>query len=417
MVLRNDAVRVVVFFLLMSVCAAHASKYSGKDSAPESSLGTPAVTGPGGCFDITELGATGNGRTDSTKAVMEAWTSACGGTGKQTIVIPNGDFLTGALNLTGPCTGDVTIQLDGNLLGSNDLRKYKTNWIEVRHVDNLAITGKGKLDGQGPGVWSKNSCAKNYNCKILPNTLVLNKVNNGVVSGITLLNAKFFHMKIYRCNDVTIRDVTITAPEDSPNTDGIHVTDSSKISIFSTTIGTGDDCISIGPGSDGINITGVTCGPGHGISVGSLGRYKDEKDVTDITVKDCVLKNTANGVRIKSYEDSPSLITASKLTYENIKMEDVANPIIIDQKYCPNQMCPSNGNSKVIVKDVTFKNITGTSSTPEAVSFICSDKLPCRGVHMKDVNVEFSGTNNKTMAICNNAKVTATGCLKDLACV
>ncbi|KAL5224373.1 hypothetical protein ABZP36_011012 [Zizania latifolia] len=314
------------------------------------------------------------------QAVMEAWTSACGGTGKQTIVIPNGDFLTGALNLTGPCMGDVTIQLDGNLLGSNDLRKYKTNWIEVRHVDNLAITGKGKLDGQGPGVWSKNSCAKNYNCKILPN----GRDHHGAGG----------------------------QPEH-----GIHVTDSSKISIFSTTIGTGDDCISIGPGSDGINITGVTCGPGHGISVGSLGRYKDEKDVTDITVKDCVLKNTANGVRIKSYEDSPSLITASKLTYENIKMEDVANPIIIDQKYCPNKMCPSNGNSKVIVKDVTFKNITGTSSTPEAVSFICSDKLPCSGVHMNDVNVEFSGTNNKTMAICNNAKVTATGCLKELACV
>ncbi|KAF0914178.1 hypothetical protein E2562_027596 [Oryza meyeriana var. granulata] len=413
MALRNHIATRVFVFLLLTACAnAH-----GKKSEEKKECAPAAASGPGGSFDITKLGATGNGRTDSTKAVMEAWKSACGGAGKQTIVIPKGDFVTGPLDFIGPCKGDVTVQLDGNLLGSNDLSKYKANWIEVRKVDNLVITGKGTLDGQGPGVWSKNSCAKNYNCKILPNTLVLNSVNNGLVSGITLLNAKFFHMNMFRCKDVTIQGVTITAPEDSPNTDGIHMGDSSKISIVGTTIGTGDDCISIGPGSEGINITGVTCGPGHGISVGSLGRYKDEKDVKDITVKDCVLKKTTNGIRIKSYEDALSPITASKLTYENIKMEDVANPIIIDQKYCPNKICTSKGNSKVSVKDVTFKNITGTSSTPEAVSLLCSDKLPCSGVQMNDVKVEYGGSDNKTMAVCNNAKVTATGCLKELACL
>nr|ACN85300.1 exopolygalacturonase precursor [Oryza coarctata] len=413
MAFRNHATR-IFFFLLVTVCA-NAHRKS-PESAPTAAAAAAAY-GPGGSFDITKLGAIANGRADSSKAVMEAWKAACGGAGKQTIVIPRGDFMTGQLDFTGPCKGDVTVQLDGNLLGSNDLSKYKANWIEFRKVDNLVIAGKGTLDGQGPGVWSKNSCAKNYNCKILPNTLVLNSVKNGLVSGITLKDAKFFHMNMFRCKGVTISGGTITAPEESPNTDGIHMGDSSKIAIVGTTIGTGDDCISIGPGSEGITITGVTCGPGHGISVGSLGRYKDEKDVKDITVKDCVLKNTSNGVRIKSYEDAISPITASKLTYENIKMEDVANPIIIDQKYCPNKICTSKGNSKVSIKDVTFKNITGTSSTPEAVSLLCSDKLPCSGVQMHDVKVEYAGTNNKTMAVCNNAQVTATGCLKELACL
>lgn len=102
--------------------------------------------------------------------VEEAWASACGGTGKQTIVIPKGDFLTGALNFTGPCKGDgVTIKLEGNLLASNDLSKFKSNWIEIMRIKNLVITGKGSLDGQGKAVWTKNSCQKNYNCKILPN--------------------------------------------------------------------------------------------------------------------------------------------------------------------------------------------------------------------------------------------------------
>ncbi|KAF0904958.1 hypothetical protein E2562_039202 [Oryza meyeriana var. granulata] len=399
-----------VLFLLAVVCAAAHAKEKESAAAGE------AASGPGGPFDVSKLGGKGDGKTDSTKAFDEAWAKACAGTGKQTILVPKGDYLTGPLNFTGPCKGDITIQLDGNLLGSTDLSLFKANWIEILRVDNLVITGKGKLDGQGPSVWSKNSCAKKYDCKILPNSLVLDFVNNGLISGITLVNPKFFHMNLYKCKDVTIKDVTITAPEDSPNTDGIHMGDSSKISIVGTTIGTGDDCISIGPGSEGINITGVTCGPGHGISVGSLGRYKDEKDVKDVTVKDCTLKKTTNGVRIKSYEDAASTLTASQFTYENIKMEDVANPIIIDMKYCPNKICTANGNSKVTIKDVTFKNITGTSSTPEAVSLLCSEKLPCSGVTMNDIKVEYKGTNNKTMAVCNNAKGTATGCLKELAC-
>ncbi|CAN6194381.1 unnamed protein product [Urochloa humidicola] len=402
-------------FLLALVCAAQA----GGKKETKADAGGDAKGGscPGGTCDITKLGASGDGKTDSTKALQEAWASACGGTGKNTILIPKGDYLTGPLNYTGPCKGDgVTIQVDGNLLASTDLSLYKGNWIEILRVENLVITGKGKLDGQGPSVWSKNSCAKKYDCKILPNSLVLDFVTKGEVSGITLLNSKFFHMNVFQCKDVVIKDVTVTAPGDSPNTDGIHMGDSSGISIVNTAIGVGDDCISIGPGSTKINITGVTCGPGHGISIGSLGRYKDEKDVTDVTVKDCTLKKSTNGLRIKAYEDAASVLTASKIHYENVKMEDVGNPIIIDMKYCPNKICTSSGASKVTVKDVSFKNITGTSSTPEAVSLLCSDKIPCSGVTMDSVNVEYSGTNNKTMAVCKNAKVTATASLKELSC-
>ncbi|KAL5661081.1 hypothetical protein ACJX0J_028206, partial [Zea mays] len=166
MACTNNAMRAL--FLLVLFCIVHGEK--------EESKGIDAkASGPGGSFDITKLGASGNGKTDSTKAVQEAWASACGGTGKQTILIPKGDFLVGQLNFTGPCKGDVTIQVDGNLLATTDLSQYKDhgNWIEILRVDNLVITGKGNLDGQGPAVWSKNSCTKKYDCKILPNSLVM----------------------------------------------------------------------------------------------------------------------------------------------------------------------------------------------------------------------------------------------------
>jgi galacturan 1,4-alpha-galacturonidase len=248
---------------------------------------------------------------------------------------------------------------------------------------------------------------------------VLYYVKNGIVSGIHLNNAKFFHINIDKSKDITVTNVTITAPGDVENTDGVHVVDSSNVTITKSTIGSGDDCVSIGSGSIGVTVTGITCGPGQGISVGCLGRYKDEKDVSDVLVRDCVLKHTTNGVRIKSYEDAESFITASRMTFEDITMEDVAKPIIIDQYYCPEKVCPGNktNNSHVHIKDVVFRNITGTSSTPEAVSLLCSESKPCVGVELIDVKVEYAGKNNKTIAVCNNAKGIAKNSIEALGCL
>ncbi|CAO2200561.1 unnamed protein product [Urochloa humidicola] len=419
---NNALVR--AFFILTLVCAVCAAKKGGAKKADAEAAPAPggaaapegaAKAGPDGTFDISKLGATSDGKTDSTKAVQEAWDSACAATGSATVVIPKGDYLVGPLNFTGPCKGAMTVQLDGTLLGSNDLSKYTASWIEVCHVENFAITGTGTLDGQGTGVYIKSKT----DCKAMPNTLVLFHVTNGTISGIRFINSKFFHINIDTSKDITVKDVSITAPADVENTDGVHVGGSSKVSVTNATIGTGDDCVSIGPGSSGVTVSGILCGPGQGISVGCLGRYKDEKDVTDVTVRDCVLKHTTNGVRIKSYEDAESVLTASNLTFENIRMEDVANPIIIDQYYCPEKVCPGkqSNSSLVSVKDVKFRNITGTSSTPEAVTFICSDKQPCSGVELIDVNVEYAGKDNKTMAVCSNAKGTTKGTLEALACL
>ncbi|KAJ1283754.1 hypothetical protein BS78_03G150800 [Paspalum vaginatum] len=423
----NNALRV---FMLTVVCAVCVGKRSGLakkgDTAaapplePEGATPSPEdatkATGAVGTFDISKIGAISDGKTDSTKALQDAWTSACGETGSATVLIPKGDYLVGPLNFTGPCKGAITIQLDGTLLGSNDLSKYTASWIEVSHVENIQITGSGTLDGQGTAVYPKTKTAEP---KALPNTLVLFYVTNATVSGIRFLDSKFFHINIDTSKEITVKDVSITAPADVENTDGVHVGGSSKVSITNSTIGTGDDCVSVGPGSAGVTVTSIICGPGQGISVGCLGRYKDEKDVTDVTVRDCMLKHTTNGVRIKSYEDAESVLTASKLTFENIKMEEVGNPIIIDQYYCPEKVCPGkrSNSSHVSVKDVTFRNITGTSSTPEAVSLLCSETQPCSGVELIDVNVEYSGKNNKTMSVCNNAKGTSKGSLEALACL
>ncbi|KAK1286420.1 putative polygalacturonase [Acorus calamus] len=50
------------------------------------------------------------------------------------------------------------------------------------------------------------------------------------------------------------------------NTDGIDITQSNNVIIENCTIGTDDDCIALGNAMSNVNITGVACGPGHGIS-------------------------------------------------------------------------------------------------------------------------------------------------------
>lgn len=64
----------------------------------------------------------------------------------------------------------------------------------------------------------------------------------------------------------------------------------------------GDDCISIQTGCNGVKIHNVNCGPGHGISIGGLGRDSTKACVSNITVQDVNMYGTMTGVRIKTWQ-------------------------------------------------------------------------------------------------------------------
>lgn len=69
-------------------------------------------------------------------------------------------------------------------------------------------------------------------------------------------------------------------------------------------IDAGDDCVSIQTGCSNVYIHNVNCGPGHGISIGSLGKDNTKACVSNITVRDIMMHNTMNGVRIKTWQVS-----------------------------------------------------------------------------------------------------------------
>jgi polygalacturonase len=85
------------------------------------------------------------------------------------------------------------------------------------------------------------------------------------IKWLTSLNSKGFHVSIYQSSGVTVQNMRISAPSNSPNTDGIHVQLSDHVIIRGANIQTGDDCISMGAGTNSVLIQDIHCGPGHGI--------------------------------------------------------------------------------------------------------------------------------------------------------
>ena len=63
--------------------------------------------------------------------------------------------------------------------------------------------------------------------------------NNLRLSGLTHVDSVMAHIHINGCNDVTISNLRINAPESSPNTDGIDIAVSSNVIIQDCVIATG----------------------------------------------------------------------------------------------------------------------------------------------------------------------------------
>ncbi|GAB4842067.1 hypothetical protein Ancab_012027 [Ancistrocladus abbreviatus] len=218
--------------------------------------------------------------------------------------------------------------------------------------------------------------------------------------GLKFFNSPNHHIGLAGCDDAFISNLHIEAPEDSPNTDGIDIGSMTGVHIDNCVIGTGDDCIAVTNGSSNVNITRVTCGPGHGISIGSLGRGGSMAAVNNIHVRDCTFVGSSTGIRIKTWQGGSGY--AKKITFENIELYNVGNPIIITQFYCPHETC-ANKTSAVQISHVTYKNVTGTSETEVAVNFKCSQSIGCKYIQVDLLNITSAVPGKTTHAQCLNA--------------
>ncbi|XP_030488438.2 probable polygalacturonase At1g80170 isoform X2 [Cannabis sativa] len=307
-------------------------------------------------------------------------------------------------------SGTITAPKDPKAWSGLNARK----WLYFYEVNHLTIEGGGTINGMGHEWWSR-SCKRNPKkpCRHAPTAITFHKCKNLKVKDLMLVDSQQMHMAFTNCIRVLASYLKLVAPGSSPNTDAVHISSSRSVEIKHSIFKTGDDCISIVGNSSRIMIRDISCGPGHGVSIGSLGKSKSWSNVHDVTVDGAFLFNTENGLRIKTWQGGSGF--ASKILFKNVLMENVSNPIIIDQYYCDSQTPCHNQTMAVKVKNISFIHIKGTSATEEAIQFTCSDDLPCEGLYLEDVQLQ-SCIGETTRSSCWEAYGSSFGLVDPPAC-
>ncbi|XP_039041304.1 polygalacturonase-like [Hibiscus syriacus] len=360
--------------------------------------------------NVDDFGAKANGRDDSL-AFKKAWNYACSSSQGATMVVPKKKtYHVKPINFSGPCKSPLVLKIYGTIKATTDHSEYEGNgrrWLYFDNVENLRVEGGGTINGNGRTWWEK-SCKINkaLPCKEAPTAVTFNECTNLRVSSLRIKNAQQMHLIFRECVNVNAFNLRVKAPGNSPNTDGIHVTGTQNININNCVIGTGDDCISIVSGSKNVRATGITCGPGHGISIGSLGAGNSAAYVSNVIVNKATFRDTTNGVRIKTWQGGSGY--AKNIRFQNIVMNNVSNPIIIDQNYCDKRKPCRKQVSAVQVSDVLYQNIRGTSATGVAVKFDCSQSVPCRRIYLQDVALR-AEEEDSAQASCANVRLSYRG--------
>ncbi|OQU84294.1 hypothetical protein SORBI_3004G028700 [Sorghum bicolor] len=371
--------------------------------------------------ELTECGApidAGNGGdcfvSHAYQAFASAWKTACSLDNPVFLVPAGRRYKVGAIQFLGPCKDNrMIIQIQGTIVAPEEPSEWDPQsprlWLLFSGLAGARIQGGGVIDGSGSKWWA-NSCKINKSnpCRGAPTAVTIDSCRGVRVRGLRVRNAQQMHVTVSRSRGVRVGGLRIDAPEDSPNTDGIHVADSTAVTIQSCRIGTGDDCISIVNGSFGVKMRNIDCGPGHGISIGSLGKGGAFAAVADVALDGARIRRAQNGVRIKTWQGGAGYVRGVR--FANVDMDGVDHPIVIDQFYCDvppgggdrSRTC-ANQTSAVAVSDVSYRNITGTSRRAEAIRFACSDAVPCTGIVLRDINLRRDDDDGEVQTVCNCA--------------
>ena len=305
-------------------------------------------------FDITNYGAVGDGKIDCTEAFRLA-IEDCTNNGGGKVIVPKGTFLTGAIHLK----NNVNLYVSENAVVkfSTDKNKYLpvvfSRWEGVECMNysaliyaydqqNIAVTGKGLLDGQGRNEnwWSwKGKKENGWNegmpnqddarkklfdmaennippeqrmmgdgSFLRPNFIQFYKSKNILIEGVTIKDSPMWFINPVLCENISIVGTTIEGF--GPNNDGCDPESCKNVLIKNCYFDTGDDCIALksGRNSDGrrinvpsenIVIENCQMKNGHGgVVLGS----EISGGVKNVFVEDCSMSspNLDRAIRIKT---------------------------------------------------------------------------------------------------------------------
>jgi polygalacturonase len=360
---------------------------------------------PQASFNLMDFGAVADGKTPNTEAIARA-VAAVAKAGGGTLNIPAGDYFTGPIVLCSRL--NLHLHAGARLLFSQNFDDYRIEGNKYRPLvgakdcQDVEISGAGSFDGQGDPWWVIERRVKAAaRAKGLPDAeigrprmIILDGCNRVRIEGVTLENSPMYHLVPTRCEDVAIDGITIRAPSDSPNTDGIDPSVSRRVLITHCTIDTGDDCIAVKAGAVGsgpdedILITDCTFLHGHGCSIGS----DTNAGVRNMTVQRCTFNGTEAGVRLKSRRGRGGLV--ENITYADLTMTNVGQAIVVSSYYYglpkpfEHDQAQAVGPSTPIWRNIVVRNITATAGTKDAGLIIGLPEMPARDIVLDNVSIQ-----------------------------
>ncbi|KAI0792449.1 pectin lyase-like protein [Abortiporus biennis] len=331
---------------------------------------------------------------------------------------------------------NVDINLSGTVQYTPDIAKWSPQSLFLTYQNattfwflsgkNIHLYGGGTIDGNGQVWWDTLNNTHNSGTAggssttfARPIPLTVGNATNVIIENITQIGSPFWNNFVYQSSNITYRNIHINSVSysSSPtaNSDGWDTYRSDHVTITDSVVNNDDDCVSFKPNSTNILVSNMHCNGSDGMSVGSLGQYAGETDIVEnITVRNIIMNNAQNGARIKVFGGSPNPNSTAgggtgfvkNVTFENFQVSNVENPIIIDQCFATDPQVCSEFPSTVIISDVHFINVTGTSSGTKGgivVDLECSAN--CKDITATGTNLV--APNGTAEFVCKNIASTA----------
>lgn len=364
-------------------------------------------------YFVTDFGADKTGKTVSTKAFNDAM-EKCSKDGGGTVFVPAGTYSSGSILMF----SNITFHLDAGATINfvSDVNEYPivdASWegvprkchracLHADNANNIAVTGRGTLDGHGSYWWK---LFREDNLEVpRPKLIGFTDCENVLIETITILNSPSWTVHPLRCKIVNVDKISIKNPADSPNTDGVNPESCQNVHISNCHINVGDDCITLksgvednpnNPPCENITITNCTMVHGHGgVVIGS----EMSGGVKNVVISNCIFDGTDRGIRIKSRRGRGGEITDIMVT--NVFMTNVFVPFVMNMYY----FCGPRGKDPVVsdrnkqpITDATpcFKNVSLTNIVARNVhtsaGFIFGlPEMPVENVYVNNYTVEFA---------------------------
>ena len=287
-------------------------------------------------YNVVDYGAVGNKIADDAKAIQQA-IDECSANGGGTVLLPaNHTFMSGPLCLK----SNVNLHLEATavLLANPDEGIYKLSafgenrgegmmWIYANGADNISITGKGTIHGNGIAFMGKE-LDDSYELKPVttfdprPHVLTLTDVKNLTIRDITIRDGAYWTVHLIGCDGAVIDGISLLNNLKIRNGDGIDLDHSRNVRISNCHITSGDDCICLknrrefeqyGPCHD-ITVTNcVMTSRSCAIKIGS----ENMDSIYNVVFDNCVITRSNRGLGIQNRDEG----TVTDVMFSNIIMD------------------------------------------------------------------------------------------------